>query len=108
MAIEGSLPLVGLRVIDASTLFAGPMAAMMLADFGAEVIKIEHPRGDPIRNHGHAKDGVPLWWKIVGRNKRAVTLDLSKEAGQRVLLKLAGRSDVLIENFRPVRSSGGT
>ena len=101
MAIEGSLPLVGLRVIDASTLFAGPMAAMMLADFGAEVIKIEHPRGDPIRNHGHAKDGVPLWWKIVGRNKRAVTLDLSKEAGQRVLLKLAGRSDVLIENFRP-------
>ena len=95
------MPLDGLRIVDASTLFAGPMAAMMLADFGAEVIKIEHPRGDPIRSHGHAKDGVPLWWKIVGRNKRAITLNLSKDAGQSVFLKLAERSDVIIENFRP-------
>ena len=95
------MPLAGLRVVDASTLIAGPMAAMMLADFGAEVVKIEHPRGDPIRDHGHAKDGVPLWWKIVGRNKRAVTLNLSKEAGQEIFLRLAERSDVVIENFRP-------
>lgn len=95
------MPLDGIRVIDVSTLIAGPLAAMILADFGADVIKIEHPRGDPIRDHGHAKDGVPLWWKVVGRNKRAVTLNLSKEAGQEVLLKLARRSDVLIENFRP-------
>ena len=77
------------------------MAAMILADFGADVIKIEHPRGDPIRDHGHAKDGVPLWWKVVGRNKRAITLNLSKEPGQEILLRLAERSDVLIENFRP-------
>lgn len=77
------------------------MAAMILADFGAEVVKIEHPRGDPIRNHGHAKEGVPLWWKIVGRNKRAITLNLSKETGQSIFLKLAERSDVIIENFRP-------
>ncbi len=95
------MPLAGLRVIDASTLFAGPMAAMMLADFGAEVVKIEHPRGDAIRHHGHVKEGVPIWWKLVGRNKRAVTLDLSKEAGQDVFLRLAERSDVVIENFRP-------
>lgn len=95
------MPLAGLRVVDASTLIAGPMAATVLADFGAEVVKIEHPRGDPIRDHGHAKDGVPLWWKIVGRNKRAVTLNLSKEAGQEVFLRLAERSDVVIENFRP-------
>ena len=77
------------------------MAAMILADFGADVIKIEHPRGDPLRDHGHAKDDVPLWWKVVGRNKRAVTLNLSKEAGQEILLRLAERADVLIENFRP-------
>ena len=95
------MPLEGIRVVDASTLIAGPMAAMILADFGADVIKIEHPRGDPIRDHGHAKDGVPLWWKVVGRNKRAITLNLSKQAGQEILLRLAERSDVLIENFRP-------
>ncbi|MCY4370187.1 MAG: CoA transferase [bacterium] len=95
------MPLEGIGVVDASTLIAGPMAAMILADFGADVIKIEHPRGDPLRDHGHAKDDVPLWWKVVGRNKRAVTLNLSKEAGQEILLRLAERADVLIENFRP-------
>ena len=94
-------PLEGVRVADLTAMWAGPYATMVLADFGADVIKIEHPRGDPIRDHGHAKDGVPLWWKVVGRNKQAVTLNLSKQAGQEVLLKLAERSDVLIENFRP-------
>ena len=63
----------GLKVIDLATLFAGPMAATMLGDFGADVIKIEHPKGgDAVRRHGHVKDGVPLWWKMVGRNKKAI------------------------------------
>lgn len=94
--------LAGVTVIDAATLFAGPSAAMMLGDFGADVIKIEHPRrGDPSRGHGAAVDGVGLWWKTLSRNKRAVALDLSREQGQDILRRLAGRSDVLIENFRP-------
>lgn len=94
--------LADLRVIDMATLFAGPSAAMMLGDFGADVIKIEHPRrGDPSRGHGASVDGVGLWWKTLSRNKRTVALDLSQAGGQDVLRRLAARSDVLIENFRP-------
>ena len=92
----------GLRVIDASTLFAGPMAAMHLGDMGAEVIKIEHPqRPDPSRGHGPQKDGHNLWWKTLGRNKRTVTLDLHTPGGQDAFLRLAETADVVIENFRP-------
>ncbi|MFG2886164.1 CoA transferase [Streptomyces sp. NPDC048297] len=92
----------GLRVLDLATLFAGPLAATMLGDFGAEVIKVEHPgRPDPSRGHGPAKDGVGLWWKVLGRNKRTITLDLSKPGGRATLLRLAARADVVIENFRP-------
>src|SRR5215831_9003438 len=91
----------GVRVLDLATIYAGPFAAMLLGDFGADVIKIEHPRGDPMRGHGHARDGVGLWWKVVSRNKRAVTLDLGKPAGQDLLRSLVEQSDVLIENFRP-------
>ena len=94
-------PLAGLRVLDVATLFAGPLTATFLGDFGADVIKVEHPKGDPVRLHGPTKDGVPLWWKVVGRNKRAVTLDLGKPAGQALLRRLAATADVLIENFRP-------
>jgi crotonobetainyl-CoA:carnitine CoA-transferase CaiB-like acyl-CoA transferase len=94
-------PLEGLRVVDAATLFAGPLAATLLGDYGAEVIKVEHPKGDPVRLHGHRKNGVPLWWKMIGRNKRAVSLDLSKPEGQEVLRALLDRVDVLVENFRP-------
>jgi crotonobetainyl-CoA:carnitine CoA-transferase CaiB-like acyl-CoA transferase len=95
-------PLAGLRVLDLATLFAGPLAATMLGDFGADVIKVEHPtRTDPSRGHGPAKDGVGLWWKLLGRNKRTVTLDLSTPGGRGVLLRLAAESDVIIENFRP-------
>lgn len=94
-------PLEGVRVLDAATLFAGPLAATFLGDFGADVIKIEHPRGDPIRSHGHSKDGIPLWWKMVGRNKRTLTLNLSRTEGQVVLRDLAKTADVLVENFRP-------
>ncbi|RSN02640.1 acyl-CoA transferase [Nonomuraea sp. WAC 01424] len=94
--------LADLRVIDAATLFAGPSAAMMLGDFGADVIKIEHPRrGDPSRGHGASVDGVGLWWKSLSRNKRTAAVDLSRAEGQEILRRLAERSDVLIENFRP-------
>ena len=94
-------PLAGLRVLDAATLFAGPLVATFLGDYGADVIKIEHPKGDPIRNHGYAKDGVPLWWKMVGRNKRTITLNFSRPEGQELMCALVKSADVLIENFRP-------
>ncbi|MDX3518219.1 CoA transferase [Streptomyces scabiei] len=95
-------PLSHLRVLDLATLFAGPLAATMLGDFGAEVIKVEHPRKpDPSRGHGPSKDGVGLWWKMLGRNKRTLTLDLSTPGGRDTLLRLAATADVVIENFRP-------
>ncbi|QEV17599.1 CaiB/BaiF CoA transferase family protein [Streptomyces alboniger] len=95
-------PLTGLRVLDLATLFAGPLAATMLGDFGAEVIKVEHPgRPDPSRGHGPSKDGVGLWWKLLGRNKRTMTLDLSTPGGRDTLLRLAATADVIVENFRP-------
>jgi len=91
----------GIKVVDAATLFAGPQAAMLLGDFGAEVLKVEHPRGDPARSHGYSKDGVGLWWKMLSRNKRCVTLNLSKPEGKELFLHLAREADVMIENFRP-------
>ncbi|MER7111653.1 CaiB/BaiF CoA transferase family protein [Streptomyces sp. NPDC000229] len=95
-------PLHGLRVLDLATLFAGPLAATMLGDFGADVIKVEHPRKpDPSRGHGPAKNGVGLWWKLLGRNKRTITLDLSTPGGRATLLRLATSADVVVENFRP-------
>ncbi|MFE3037499.1 CaiB/BaiF CoA transferase family protein [Streptomyces canus] len=96
------MPLQGLRVLDTATLFAGPLAATLLGDFGAEVVKIEHPKKpDPSRGHGPSKDGIGLWWKVLGRNKRTITLDLSKPGGRTTYLKLAASADVVIENFRP-------
>ncbi|MFF2098311.1 CaiB/BaiF CoA transferase family protein [Streptomyces sp. NPDC058202] len=97
---EGSLD--GLRVLDLATLFAGPLAATLLGDFGAEVVKVEHPsKPDPSRGHGPSKDGIGLWWKLLGRNKRTITLDLSKPGGRATLLRLAADADVIVENFRP-------
>lgn len=95
-------PLNGLTVIDASTLFAGPLAAMHLGDMGARVIKIEHPsRPDPSRGHGASKNGVNLWWKTLGRNKECMTLNFGSEAGKEIMKRLVADADVLIENFRP-------
>ncbi|MEU5882481.1 CoA transferase [Spirillospora sp. NPDC047279] len=95
-------PLAGVVVLDLATLFAGPLAATVLGDYGAEVIKVEHPvRGDPARTHGPAKDGHGLWWKMLGRNKKTITCDLGVPEGAELLLGLAARADVLIENFRP-------
>lgn len=91
-----------IKVIDIATLFAGPMAATMLADFGAEVIKIEHPKnGDPVRTHGSSKNGVGLWWKMLARNKKSVTLYLGSPEGQEIFKRMIADADVLIENFRP-------
>ncbi len=95
-------PLDGLRVVEFATLFAGPLAAAFLGDFGAEVIKVEHPRRpDPSRGHGPGKDGVGLWWKVLGRNKRTATIDLSTADGAALARRLVATADVLIENFRP-------
>jgi crotonobetainyl-CoA:carnitine CoA-transferase CaiB-like acyl-CoA transferase len=95
-------PLEGIRVVEAATLFAAPIAGMLLGDYGADVIKIEHPRHpDPARGHGPSKDDVGLWFKTLGRNKRLVTLDLSQPDGREIFLRLAERSDVVLENFRP-------
>ena len=98
----GRRPLEGVRVLDVSTVIAAPLAAMLLADFGAEVIKVEHPiNGDPARTHGYDRDGTPLWWLMLGRNKKAVTLYLGSPEGQEIFRNLAASADVIIENFRP-------
>ena len=93
-------PLAGLKVIDCATVFAGPLSAMVFADFGADVVKIEHPDGDALRKMGHAKDGHGLWCKVTGRNKRCITLDLHDDDGKAAFLALVKDADVLIENFR--------
>jgi crotonobetainyl-CoA:carnitine CoA-transferase CaiB-like acyl-CoA transferase len=96
------MALEGIRVLDASTILAGPLCCQILGDFGADVIKIEHPSiGDNMRGHGHEKDGTPLWWKEISRNKRAIGLDLHDAAGATVFCRLAASADVLVENFRP-------
>lgn len=95
-------PLAGIRVVDCSTILAGPLVCQILGDFGADVIKVEHPtRPDGMRGHGAAVDGHGLWWKEVARNKRTIGLDLSDPQGAEVLLGLIATSDVLVENFRP-------
>lgn len=99
--MAGQQALDGIRVLDVATLFAGPLAATFLADFGADVLKVEHPRGDPARLHGHTKDGIGLWWKMLARNKKAVTLYLGSPAGQDIFRQLVKDADVVVENFRP-------
>jgi formyl-CoA transferase len=97
-----TLPLEGVKVVDVATLGAGPWLATRLADFGADVVKVEHPSaGDPMRLLGWFDEGVPLWWKIDSRNKRCITADLKQPEGQEILRRLVREADVLIENFRP-------
>jgi crotonobetainyl-CoA:carnitine CoA-transferase CaiB-like acyl-CoA transferase len=99
--IAPSGPLAGLRILDISTVVAGPFASTLLADLGAEVLKVEMPgTGDALRRLAPHKDGVPLWWKVTNRNKKGITLDLRKEDGKALLGKLVERHDVLVENFR--------
>ena len=95
-------PLEGLRVVDASTILAGPLCCQILGDFGADVIKIEHPiHGDSMRGHGGQKDGIPLWWKEISRNKRTMGLNLGNADGAEIFLRMAADADVVVENFRP-------
>src|SRR5918992_4555817 len=95
-------PLRGLKVVDLSIIVAGGTASSLLADFGAEVIKVERPgSGDPLRNWGPFYNGVSLWWKVHSRNKKSITLDLGRPEGQVILKKLAQQADLLIEGFRP-------
>jgi len=94
-------PLVGLRILDMSTVVAGPFAATLLADLGADVIKVELPgRGDPLRELAPHKNDVPLWWKVTNRNKKGITLDLRRPDGKALLARLLADRDVLVENFR--------
>ena len=101
--IENSLSaLSGLKVIELGQLIAGPFAAKTLADFGAEVIKIEPPGvGDPLRQWRLMKDGTSVWWQVQSRNKRSLALDLKQVEAQELVRKLVSEADVLIENFRP-------
>ena len=94
-------PLDGIRVLEMGQLLAGPFAGCVLGYFGAEVIKIEPPGGDPIRGWRVVRDGTSLWWHSLGRNKKSVTLDLAKPSGRELAKALAAKCDVLIENFRP-------
>ena len=98
---EGRRPLEGLKVVDAATLFAGPVIATIMGDFGADVIKLEHPRGDNLRSLGWERDGVSLWWALIGRNKRSVTVNLSHPRGQELARRILADADVFIEGFRP-------
>jgi formyl-CoA transferase len=102
MADARALPLAGLRVLELGQLIAGPFATKTLADFGADVIKVEPPgAGDPLRKWRLLKDGTSVWWQIQARNKRSVALDLRKPDAQDVVRRLAAEADVLVENFRP-------
>ena len=102
-ARTGPGPLADVRVLDLATVLAGPTCARYLADFGADVIKVERPTGDTWRNVGWSDpdDGVSLWWKYTNRNKRTIALDLKDDADRQVLLDLVADAHVLIENFRP-------
>jgi crotonobetainyl-CoA:carnitine CoA-transferase CaiB-like acyl-CoA transferase len=92
----------GLKVVEFAQLLAGPFAGSLLADLGADVVHVEDPgRGDPMRTNGLKKDDTYLWWKVSGRNKRSVTLDLRQPAGQDVARELAAWADVVITNMRP-------
>lgn len=99
---HNAAPLAGVRVLDAATMIAAPMTATMLADYGADVIKVELPGvGDSVRQFGGQKDGQGLYWKALGRGKRSVALDLRTEEGKRLLIDWLAQFDVFIENFRP-------
>src|SRR5207247_3850291 len=100
---SGPGPLAGVRVVELGMLLAGPFTGRLLGDMGAEVIKVEPPgQPDPLREWGQARyQGRSLWWPVQTRNKKCVTLNLRAERGQKLLLELVKRSDVLVENFRP-------
>ncbi len=96
--------LTGLKVLECATVIAAPLCGRLLADFGAEVLHIETPiKGDHLRNFGFEVDGVNPWWKTYARNKKLITLNISKEQGRKILFDLLDDTDIFIENFRPGR-----
>ena len=100
--MDQRLPLQGVRVVEMGSLLAGPFCGQLLGDFGAEVIKVEPPgQGDPMRQWGRQANGRGLWWPIIARNKKSVTLDLRRPQGQELARRLVARCDILVENFRP-------
>jgi len=106
-AASASGPLAGLKVVELGQLIAGPFAARTLADFGADVVKIEPPAGgDPLRQWRLIKDGTSVWWQAQSRNKRSLALDLRQGEAQDIVRRLAAEADVLIENFRPGAMEG--
>ncbi|MQA98251.1 MAG: CoA transferase [Streptosporangiales bacterium] len=94
-------PLAGVRVIDAASVYAGPLIGTLMGDFGADVVKVESPAGDALRAWGWRKDDESLWWSLIGRHKRSVTLLLSDPRGAEALRRLVRTADVLVESFRP-------
>ena len=101
-APDSDSPLDGITIVEAGSMISGPTAGRILAEFGAEIIKIERPgKGDYLRDFGPQKNGIGLWWKYLARNKKSVTLDLSSKPGQKIFEDLIRDADVLIENFRP-------
>ncbi|KQQ33243.1 CoA-transferase [Duganella sp. Leaf126] len=101
-ATAGTLPLAGIKVLELGTLIAGPFCGRMLAEFGAEVIKIEAPGdGDPIRKWRVLKDGTSLWWSVQARNKKSLTLNMKDARGRAVARQLALEADIIVENYRP-------
>jgi formyl-CoA transferase len=106
-ATAGPGPLSGLKVVELGQLIAGPFAAKTLADFGAEVIKIEPPAGgDPLRRWRLMRDGTSVWWQVQSRNKKSVALDLKDAASREIVRALIDEADVLIENFKPGTMEG--
>ncbi len=100
--IPTSRPLAGVRVLEMGALIAGPFCCKILAEFGADVVKLEPPGlGDPLRKWRYLKDGTSVWWHVQSRNKRSVTVDLRKPEGQAIARALAVKADIVVENFRP-------
>ncbi len=101
-------PLAGVRVLELGNFIAGPFAGQLFGDYGAEVVKIESPKGgDTMRGWGACRDGESLWWPTIARNKRSVAIDLHLEEGRDLIRELARHSDIVIENFRAGRLASG-
>jgi crotonobetainyl-CoA:carnitine CoA-transferase CaiB-like acyl-CoA transferase len=94
-------PLSGIRILDAATFLAAPYSASLLSEYGAEVIKVEHPSGDEMRTIGPLRGDVSVWWKVTARNRESVTLDLNTEEGRSVFKQLASHCDMVVMNYRP-------
>ena len=103
---DADLPLAGIRILELGHYVAAPFATRLLGDLGAEIIKVEPPGGDPVRQWGARYKGSAPWWSVHARNKRCITLDLKKPEARRIVLELVRHCDALVENFRPASWRG--